>query len=138
VTTTIVVGYTHTPEGEAALDRAIDEAKLRGARLEVVHSRKEGQERDVPDIKLYEEVLEDINQRLQAAGIEHTSYDFIKGNTPSEDIIETAQKTNAELIVMGLRRRSKTGKYLMGSVLQDVMLGAPCSVLAVYVPNVGA
>lgn len=138
MTATIVVGYTHTPEGDAALDRAIDEAKLRGARLEVVHSRKEGQERDLPDIQLYEDVLEEIGQRLQAAGIEHTSHDFIKGNTPSEDIIETAQHTNAELIVMGLRRRTKTGKYLMGSVLQDVMLGAPCSVLAVYDPNVGA
>ena len=34
----IVVGYVPTPEGRAALDRAIEEARLRGLRLVVVNA----------------------------------------------------------------------------------------------------
>ncbi len=129
--TTIVVGYTNTPEGDAALARAMEEAKLREARLEVVHSRKEGSERDAADIQRYVEVLEEISQQLEAAGIEHGTHDYIKGQTPAEDIIECAENTGAELIVIGLRARTKTGKYLLGSIAQDVLLEAPCPVLAI-------
>jgi nucleotide-binding universal stress UspA family protein len=128
---TIVVGYTSTPEGEAALGRAMAEAKLRGARLEVVHSRKEGQERDAEDILRYTEAMADISSRLDEANIDHTTHDYIKGHTPAEDIVMCARDSEAELIVIGLRHRTKTGKYLMGSVAQDVLLDAPCPVLAV-------
>ena len=128
---TIVVGYTSTPEGEAALVRAMQEAQLRGARLEVVHSRKEGQERDADDILRYNEAMERISQRLGEANIENHTHDYIQGHTPAEDIVACALETGAELIVIGLRHRSKTGKYLMGSVAQDVLLDAPCPVLAV-------
>lgn len=129
--TTIVLGYTETPEGEAALERAMAEATSRHARLEVVHSRKEGHERDAEDIQRYVEALNNVGDRLDAAGIEHTTYDYIQGNTPSEDIVNRARESQADLIVIGLRHRTKTGKYLMGSVAQDVLLEAPCPVLAV-------
>jgi nucleotide-binding universal stress UspA family protein len=129
--TTIVVGYTSTPEGDAALARAIEEARLRAARLEVVHSRREGQERDAADIARYVEVLEGIDRRLDESGIEHATHDFIKGQTPAEDILECARNVEADLIVIGLRHRTKTGKYLLGSIAQDVLLDAPCAVLAV-------
>lgn len=128
---TIVVGYTSTPEGEAALGRAMEEAQLRGARLEVVHSRKEGQDRDADDILRYNEAMERISRRLDEANIENHTHDYIQGHTPSEDIVSCALETGAELIVIGLRHRTKTGKYLMGSVAQDVLLDAPCPVLAV-------
>ena len=128
---TIVVGYTSTPEGEAALVRAMEEAQLRGARLEVVHSRKEGQDRDADDILRYNEAMERISQRLAEANVENHTHDYIQGHTPAEDIVACALETGAELIVIGLRHRTKTGKYLMGSVAQDVLLDAPCPVLAV-------
>jgi nucleotide-binding universal stress UspA family protein len=128
---TIVVGYTSTPEGEAALGRAMEEAQLRGARLEVVHSRKEGAARDAEDILRYNEAMEDISRRLAEANIENSTHDYIKGHTPAEDIVDCARNTDAELIVIGLRHRTKTGKYVMGSVAQDVLLDAPCPVLAV-------
>lgn len=129
--TTIVVGYTSTPEGDAALARAIDEARLRHARLEVVHSRKEGGDRDAEDIQRYVDKLAEIDKQLAASGIDHATHDYIQGNSPSEDILTCARNSGAELIVIGLRHRTKTGKYLLGSVAQDVLLDSPCDVLAV-------
>lgn len=135
--TTIVVGYTDTPEGDAALARAIEECRLRGGRLEVVHSRREGHERDAQEIQRYVEKLEAIDRQLDDAGVEHTVHDYIQGNTPSEDIIECARRTAADLIVIGLRHRTKTGKYLLGSVAQDVLLDAGCAVIAVKATGPG-
>ena len=68
---------------------------------------------------------------LESANIETHTHDYIQGHTPAEDIVACALETGAELIVIGLRHRSKTGKYLMGSVAQDVLLDAPSPVLAV-------
>lgn len=128
---TIVVGYTDTPEGKAALARAVEEAKLRDARLEVVHSHKDGRGMDAEEVLHYNDVMADIDLRLDEAGIEHATHDYIQGQSPAEDIVACARITGAELIIIGLRSRTKTGKYLLGSVAQDVLLSAPCSVLAV-------
>ena len=46
---TVVVGYVPKPEGEAALRRAIAEARLRDAKLVVVNSHRGGREFDDED-----------------------------------------------------------------------------------------
>lgn len=128
---TVLVGYTFTPEGDAALEHAIAEARLRNTQLIVVHSRKTGEDHEAAEIVMYTERLEEIAQRLKAEGIDHTIHDFIRGNEPEEDIIGTAVDEAAEIIVIGLRARSKTGKYLFGSTAQDIILDAPCPVMSV-------
>ena len=49
----------------------------------------------------------------------------------AEDLISIAEANNAELLVIGLRRRSPVGKLILGSNAQRVLLDAPCPVLAV-------
>lgn len=127
----IVVGYTLTGEGEAALDRAIAEARLRSVTLEVVHSRREGGERDVDDMRRSDEALAAVRERLEAEGIEHRVHHFIRGNSPSEDLVALARESEADLLVIGLRHRTRTGKFLLGSNAQDILLDSPCPVLAV-------
>ena len=130
---TIVFGYTLTDEGRAALDVAIEEAKLRSARLELVHSRREGGERDIDDIRRHEEALETAAARLDEEGIENGTHLYVRGNSASEDIAALATEAEADLIIIGLRHRTRTGKYLLGSTAQDILLDAPCPVLAVKV-----
>lgn len=130
---TIVFGYTLTAEGDAALEVAIEEARMRSARLEVVHSRREGTEREIEDMRKSEEALAEVGARLEAEGIEHVTHFFVRGNSAAEDLVTHAGELNADLLIIGLRHRTRTGKYLLGSNAQSILLDAPCPVLAVKV-----
>ena len=114
----LVVGYAATAEGRAALDRAVLEARLRQAELIVVHT--------APDPELTE-----LTATLDAAGVPHQIRSASDPSDPAEELISTAEATNAEFIVIGLRRRSPVGKLLLGSNAQRVLLDASCPVLAV-------
>ena len=127
----IVVGFIRSREGRAALDRAVAEARLRNARLLVVHSSKGGHGEDVEEVVAYRDELEEIEQRLTDEGLDHEVKQFIRGNTPTEDLLEVAKQTGAEMIVIGIRRRSPVGKMILGSNAQEILLDADCPVLAV-------
>jgi nucleotide-binding universal stress UspA family protein len=126
---TIVVGYVAKPEGEAALRRAIEEAKLRGARLVVVNSARGGDDGDATAEA--ESVMSQVKQQLVDSGVEHEVRQLVRGFEPAEDLIGIADTSDAELIVIGLRRRSPVGKLILGSNAQRILLDAQCPVLAV-------
>ena len=46
-------------------------------------------------------------------------------------MLDAAEEHNADLIVIGLRRRTPVGKLIMGSTSQRILLEADCPVLAV-------
>jgi nucleotide-binding universal stress UspA family protein len=55
----------------------------------------------------------------------------VRGLEPAEDLLKVAEEVSAELIIIGLRRRSPVGKLILGSTAQRILLDAPCPVLAV-------
>jgi nucleotide-binding universal stress UspA family protein len=128
---TIVVGYVPKPEGKAALRRAAEEAKLRGSRLVVVNSHRGGREFDREDAIESEAQLQEVKSELASHGVEHDVRQLVRGMDPAEDLVNVAGEVDAELIVIGLRRRSPVGKLILGSNAQRVLLDAPCPVLAV-------
>ena len=64
-------------------------------------------------------------------GLELEVRQLVRGNEPAEDLISVANETDADLIVIGLRRRTPVGKLILGSNAQRILLDAPCAVLAV-------
>ncbi len=125
----IVVGFVPRPEGHAALDRAIEEAKLRGARLVVLNvSRGDA----LVDSRFASSSdWEAVKAKLEASGIEHEVAQTVEARDPADQLLRVAEETNAELIVIGLRRRTPVGKLIMGSAAQTVLLDADAPVLAV-------
>ncbi len=123
---TIVVGFVPKPEGEAALSAAIDEARMRDARIVVVLSRRAGD----PDTDAQGEVAT-VTGRLSEAGVEHEVRPLVSAFDPAEDLITVAAEVEASLLVIGLRRRSPVGKLVLGSNAQRILLDSPCAVLAV-------
>lgn len=127
----IVVGYLKSPEGEAALEHGIAEARLRGARVVVVHSMRGGQRDEAEQSIAYRRELEAVRARLLAEGVDGDVRELVRGQSPDDDVLEAAREVDAELIVIGIRRRSPVGKLVLGSNAQDILLSAECPVLAV-------
>jgi nucleotide-binding universal stress UspA family protein len=128
---TVVVGDVPKPEGEAALHSGISEAKLRNAKIVVVNSHRGGSEFDADASVKAEADMERIRGLLGDSGVEHEVRQLVRGFEPSEDLISIADAADAELIVIGLRRRSPVGKLILGSNAQRILLDAKCPVLAV-------
>lgn len=128
---TVVVGYVAKPEGDAALSRAIEEAKLRGSKLVVVNSHRGGDEFDGEQSRKADKAIGKVQKRLIDSGVQHEVRQMVRGFEPAEDLISIAEANDAELIVIGLRRRSPVGKLILGSNAQRILLDAPCPVLAV-------
>ena len=126
---TIVVGYIPSPEGVAAFERAKDEAVLRGATLVVVNTGEAGNYAKPSFAKA--EDLEAIDKELTEAGLPHEVLQPTSGLAAAEEILRIVADRGADLLVIGLRRRSPVGKLFMGSTAQQVLLDAPCAVLAV-------
>ncbi len=128
---TIVVGFVPTKEGRAALARAIDEATLRRTPLVLVNSHRGGRDFDGQESARSEDELERLQADLAAKGIEAEVRQLVRGNEPAEDLIAIADECGADMIVIGLRRRTPVGKLILGSNAQRILLDAPCAVLAV-------
>jgi nucleotide-binding universal stress UspA family protein len=129
--TTIVVGYVPKAEGRAALRRAAEEARLRRARLIVINSSRGGRDFDDEDAIRSEHELDQVRKQLADADVESEIRQLVRGKDVADDLIDVAEETSAEFIVIGLRRRSPVGKLILGSNAQRILLDAPCPVLAV-------
>jgi len=126
---TVVVGYVPTPVGEAALSHALEEARRRDVRLVLVNTSRG--DALVDERFADEPQLDALRSRLAASGVAHDIVQSVRGREPNEEILSVAHERRAELVVIGLRRRSAVGKLLMGSTAQRVLLEAECPVLAV-------
>ncbi|MEV0284422.1 MULTISPECIES: universal stress protein [unclassified Kribbella] len=125
----IIVGYVPTQEGVAALESAIEEAKIRDQRLVVVNSSRG--EALVDKRYASHDQWDSVEHRLAESGVEHELKQLVDGKDAADQILTLAHELNAELIVIGLRRRSPVGKLLMGSQAQTILLQSDCPVLAV-------
>jgi nucleotide-binding universal stress UspA family protein len=127
----IVVGYVPKPEGHAALQLSVVEARMRGSSLLVVNSHRGGRDFPAETVNETETQLSDVRAQLEATDVQYEIRQFVRGLDPAEDLIKVAEDVSAELIIIGLRRRSPVGKLILGSQAQRILLDAPCPVLAV-------
>jgi nucleotide-binding universal stress UspA family protein len=134
----ILIGYIDTPQGHAALEVAINEAKAHGAKLRLVHYIREpgenpAQARGRPRaVDRAQALLESAADRVQRAGVTCETK-VLEGGTElaSHAIVEDASSENVDRIVIGLRRRSAVGKVMLGSNAQDILFNADCPVISV-------
>lgn len=127
----VVVAFVPTPEGQAALRRASDEARLRGLRLVVVTSRRGGREDRSYDAAKDQEALDEVRAQLTDEGVEHDIRHLVRGREPAEDLLDVVAEVGATLLVIGMRKRTPVGKLIIGSNAQRILLEAEVPVLAV-------
>ena len=126
---TVLVGYLPTPEGEAAFDAALAEARRRGERLVVLNSPRGGA--PVSADVAPEKALRSMAARAGTAGVELDVRQAPHDGEVADEVLRVAREADASVIVIGLRKRSPVGKLLMGSSAQRILLDADRPVLAV-------
>lgn len=130
---TVGVAYSHTPAGAAAMRRAVTEAALRDTDVValVVVDTAEHATDEVALSATRAAVAEsltaagapaDLGWRLQVAPTR---------GAIAEALVELAIAAQAEVLVIGTRRRTPVGKFILGSTVQRVLLDAPMPVLVV-------
>jgi nucleotide-binding universal stress UspA family protein len=144
VFTRIVVGTDGSETAAEAVRQAVDLAKLSGATLSIVSAyqpvsgrRVKDEQRDAPaDVQYEIGPREDVNVVLDAAaaaakkeGIEVQTHPVEAD--PADAILNVAEETKADLIVVGNKGMTGARRYLLGSVPNNVSHHAPCSVIIV-------
>lgn len=140
----IVVGTDGSETAAEAVHQAIDLAKLTGATLSLVSAyapvsgrRVKAEQSEAPaDVQYEIGPREDVNFVLDAAaaeakkeGIEVQTHP-VEGD-PADAILNVAEETKADLIVVGNKGMTGARRYLLGSVPNNVSHHAPCSVIIV-------
>jgi nucleotide-binding universal stress UspA family protein len=127
---TVVVGYVPDATGYLAVTEAVREARWRNTDVVVVNAvDSAGYSRPTAADELD---LDALTARLEAEGVPHSiSHPDIGNGTASDAVLGVAAEVGAELLVVGMHRRSPVGKALLGSNAQRILLGADCPVLAV-------
>ena len=126
---TVVVGFTPTAAGRAALLAAADEAAHRQMSVVVVNSSR-GDALSDPSFAQPAD-LDWVRSTLTDAGVSFTVRQEVRGREASEEVLDVLNELNARLCVIGIRRRSAVGKMLLGSNAFRILMHAPCPVLAI-------
>ena len=127
----VVVGYVAKPEGEAAVEQGIAEAKLRNATLSWSTPTAAAGSSTTTRPSSPITTSRRSRRSSRSPGSTYEVRQLVRGFEPAEDLIGIAEANDAELIVIGLRRRTPVGKLILGSNAQRILLDAPCPVLAV-------
>jgi nucleotide-binding universal stress UspA family protein len=127
----ILVGYDGSNAGEAAVTLAADHASAFDAEVHIVTSLSKGTDRQQREIRAGEADLARMKALCEEKGVSCNTHLLIRGLSSGEDLVQFADENKVDEIVVGVKRRSKVGKLLMGSTAQYVILKARCPVVTV-------
>ena len=140
----IVVGTDGSETAGQAVRQAVDLAKSTGARVELVSAyepvsgqRLRQETQQVPDdlqwmVNPREDVdatLEEAAEQAREAGVPVEVY--ARQGDPADAILDVAEETKADLIIVGNKGMTGARRFLLGSVPNKVSHHAPCSVLII-------
>jgi nucleotide-binding universal stress UspA family protein len=127
----IMVGYDDSRVAKDALDIAMQHAQAFDARVHIVTSMVSRIDIPKKEFDRVEKKLEYAESLFKGKKISCKTHLLVRGLQAGEDLVQFAEDTDINEIVIGIRRRSKVGKLVFGSTAQYVILNATCPVLTV-------
>lgn len=119
---TVLVTYNESAQGDAAFEAAVGEAARRETQLTVLVLTPQPHDAPVPSrlSALVEKFAVDVDIAFRSDKID-----------VADAILDHAERIDAEAIVLGSKKRTPVGKFLLGSTTQRVLLDASVPVLVV-------
>lgn len=127
----ILVGYDGSKAAEDAFALARKHAKVFDAELNILTSLVQNAALSEADIEKAESKLEKLQKSVEDENIDCEIHTSVSYQSPGEDLVQFANDNEIDMIVIGVRRRSKMGKMVFGSTAQYVILQASCPVLSI-------
>ncbi len=126
-----LVGYNGSDVAKAALYLARIHAENSGAKVLVVTSMIGGTAENPKEIDKATNDLVFAEQFLKEKGVSCETHQLARGKSPGEDVVSFAEEKEVDQIFVGVEKRSRTQKILLGSNAQYIILRAPCPVVSV-------
>jgi nucleotide-binding universal stress UspA family protein len=127
----ILIGYNESDAAGKALSLARDHAEVFNAKAFIMTSMEGGDKETTREIRKVEENLQKAKKFMEEKGIDCETHQVVHGKSPGEDIVWYAEDNNIDLIFVGIQKKSKAQKILLGSNAQYVILKASCPVTTV-------
>ncbi len=127
----ILVGYDGGEVGRMALSLARDMAGIHSAYVYVVTSMTGGTSERKADIEKVEQDLKFALQFMENSGIQCDAQQSVRGLSSGEDLVQFAGENDIDHIFLGIRKKSRAQKAILGSTARYVILRAPCPVTTV-------
>ena len=108
---------------------AITHAKAFGASIEVVTIGSP--ENKVAQVETMEENLEKAQRIFESEMIPCKTHLLIHNLSRGEDLVQFASENNIDQIMLGIKKTSRVGKFLLGSTARYVILNATCPVVSI-------
>lgn len=113
------------------MEQAKKHAKAFGATLHVMTHVSEGPHVPREDFEQAEKLMASVKASLKRSGNPCVTNISVSRMEPGEDLIRYAKENEIDLMIIGIKKRSKVGKLVFGSTAQYLILKAPCPVVSV-------
>ena len=127
----ILVGYDYSTVTQDVLALAKQQAQAFKAEVHLLRSLERNPELQRDTVQQAEQNLDHVRREFATMGLACDTHVVVGTLTAGKEIVQFAEQNTIDLIVIGVRRRSKVGKLLFGSNAQLIILTAPCPVLTV-------
>ena len=127
----ILVGYNASYVSKSALELARKHAKAFGAKVYVMSSSEGGPREKLEEVSLARKELESAKEFIEKEGVACEVVQMARGLSPGEDLVRFTKEKSIDHLYVGIEKKSKTQKLLLGSTAQFVILKANCPVTTV-------
>lgn len=127
----ILVGYNASYVAKSALELARKHAKAFDAKVYVMISSEGGPREKLEEVSLARKELESAKEFIEKEGVACEVVQMARGLSPGEDLVRFTKEKSIDHLYVGIEKKSKTQKLLLGSTAQFVILKANCPVTTV-------
>ncbi len=129
----LMVAYDARVESKEALRIAKRHAKVFDASVDIVTSMLLADDNSQEQVSEAKQSLEYAKTLLDVDKVSSTTHLLIRGMGIGEDLVKYAIEKDIDQIFVGIKKKSKVGKLLLGSTAQYLILKAPCPVVTVRI-----